>query len=64
MRQAVRGTQYVVEAAPGARDAMAGVFYELRAFFLPPPRGEVAAGRRGVVCLEVGSRKWEVAMGK
>ena len=29
-------------------------------FYLPPPSGEVAAGRRRVVCQEVGCRVWEV----
>jgi len=34
--------------------------HEPPASFLPPPAGEVAAGRRGVVEQEVGSGMWEV----
>ena len=45
-----------------ARDDVLRCFHRPRAtgFFFASPSGEVAAGRRGVVCQEVGCRVWEV----
>ncbi len=40
-----------------------GCKLQATSLFLPHPLGEVAAGRRGVVGQEVGSREWDVGCG-